>query len=279
MTPMDHAAAHERIEDLLLEPTRLAALADSTAPADVALRDHLAGCAACHADLEGWERVQRQLVDALPRSSSTARTAVEAIELPPSLRAQVISAARTTDPSRGTTDQSRGPIAIARERSRRAVATWVGLAASLIVLAGAGVITVDQAARRSAAEADARALGSVVAAVDRMLAVDHRVVQLQTTTGQPAGTISWSRHDWVVLTTALERPPAGQEYLCWLESDGRSVPVGHMEFAGDTAFWVATLDEWQTWEIGPSTVFVVSLEPDDGATRTGPIVLQADLKT
>jgi hypothetical protein len=269
---MDHAAAHERIEDLLLEPTGLAALADSTAPADVALREHVGSCAACRADLEGWERVQRHLVDALPRSSATARAAVEAIELPPSLRGQVIDATRTAD-------QSRGPFGIARERSRRAVATWVGLAASLIVLAGAGVITVDQVARRSAAEADARALGSVVAAVDRMLAVEHKVVQLQTTTGEPAGTISWSRHDWVVLTTALDRPPAGKEYLCWLESDGRSVPVGHMEFAGDTAFWVATLDEWQTWELGPTTRFIVTLEPAGAQQRTGATILEALLSS
>ena len=268
MTPMDHAAAHERIEDLLLEPTGLAALADSTAAADVALREHVAGCAACRADLEGWERVQRHVADALPRSSAEARAAVEPTELPPSLRARVISATRTAD-------QSPGPIAIARARSRRAVATWVGLAASLVVLAGAGVITVDQVARRSAAEAESRALGSVVAAVDRMLAVDHKVVQLQTTAGQPAGTISWSRHDWVVLTTALDQPPAGQEYLCWLEADGRSVPVGRMEFAGGTAFWVATLDEWQTWEIGPTTRFVVSLEPAGAQQRTGATILEA----
>lgn len=272
MTPMDHAAAHERIEDLLLEAGRLALLAGSTEPADVALREHVASCAACRADLEGWDRMQRHLVDALPRSAGAARAAVEPHELPPSLRARVVSATRTAD-------QPPGPITIARARSRRAVATWVGLAASLIVLAGAGVITVDQVARRSSAEADARALGSVVAAVDRMLAVEHKVVQLETTAGQQAGTISWSRHDWVVLTTALEPPPAGQEYLCWLEADGRSVPVGHMEFAGDTAFWVATLDEWQTWEIGPTTRFVVSLEPAGAQQRTGATILQALLSS
>ena len=272
MTAMDHAAAHERIEDLLLEPTRLAGLAGSSAPDDVALREHVADCPACRADLEAWERLQQHIGSALPKSAIAAAAAVEPTELPPSLRTRVVSAARATE-------RPRGPIVMARARSRRAVATWVGLAASIIVLSGTAVITVDQVARRAAAERDAVALGSVIAAVDRMLAVDHKVVQLETTDGRPAGTISWSRHDWVVLTTALEPPPSGQEYLCWLESDGRSVPVGHMEFAGGTAYWVATLDEWQTWEIGPTTVFVVSLEPDAGPARTGPIVLQAALDT
>jgi hypothetical protein len=274
---MDHAAAHEQIEDLLLEPTRLAALAASTTPADVALREHVVGCAACRADLEGWKRLQRHLVDALPRSPVEAHAAVEPTELPPSLRARVVSAIGTGPI--GRTEETHSPMAMASMRSRRAVATWVGLAASLIVLSGAGVITVDQVARRSAAEADARALGSVVAAVDRMLAVDHKVVQLETTAGQPAGTISWSRHDWVVLTTALEPPPSGQEYVCWLEADGRSVPVGHMEFAGGTAFWVATLHEWQTWEIGATTRFVVSLEPAGAQQRTGVTILEALLSS
>ena len=268
MTTMDHAAAHERIEDLLLEPARLAALPGSTAPADVALREHVAGCRACRSDLEAWERLGRHLADALPRSPVAASAAVEPVELPPSLRARVIGEIRATE-------RAHGPIALVRARSRRAVATWVGLAASLIVLTGAGVITVDQVARRTAAESDAAALGSVVAAVDRMLAVDHKVVQLETTTGRPAGTISWSRHDWVVLTTALDEPPAGQEYLCWLEADGRSVPVGYMEFAGGTAYWVATLDEWQTWEIGPTTRFIVTLEPAGAQQRTGETILEA----
>ncbi|HUG30163.1 MAG TPA: anti-sigma factor [Candidatus Limnocylindria bacterium] len=278
MTPMDHAAAHERIEDLLLEPTRLTELAGSTAPADIALREHVVGCAACRADLEGWERLQRHLADALPRSPVEARASVGPTELPPSLRARVVSATRATRATRAT-ERSHGPIAIAHVRSRRAIATWIGLAASLIVLTGAGVITVDQVARRAAAESEAVALGSVVAAVDRMLAVDHKVVQLETTTGRPAGTISWSRHDWVVLTTALDQPPSGQEYLCWLEADGRSVPVGHMEFAGGTAYWVATLDEWQTWEIGPTTRFIVTLEPAGAQQRTGETILEALLSS
>jgi hypothetical protein len=268
--PMDHAAAHERIEDLLLEPSRLVALPSSTAPEDVALRDHLAGCPSCAADLEAWRRVQLAIDRALPGDAAAAAAAVEPVELPPSLRDRVLDDIRTGD-------EPAAPVSIARARSarRRQLGWLVGLAAGIGILLGTGVFTAQQLAERAAAEAQARELAAALQIVDRMLAVDHRVVQLRTTSGAPAGTISWSRHDWVVLTTALEEPPAGQEYLCWLESDGRSVPVGHMELAGDTAYWVATLDEWQTWEIGPTTQFVVTLEPAGARTRSGPAILEA----
>ncbi len=272
MTAMDHAAAHERIEDLLLEPTRLRALDGSPAPEDVALREHVAGCPACRADLEAWERLQRQLTDALPRSAIEATTAVEPTELPPSLRARVVSAVRSTD-------RALGPIVMARARSRRAVATWVGLAASIVLLSGATVITADQVARRAAAEAEAQELSGAIATVERILATpNHRAVELTTIAGAPAGSITWSRHDWVVLTSALPEPAGGQRYRCWLEDGGESVAVGYMEFAGTTAYWAETLEDWATWEIGPDTQFVVTLEEAGSQTRAGPAILTADLR-
>jgi hypothetical protein len=268
---MDHAAAHERIEDLLLEPARLAGLERSTASEDVALREHLAGCPACRADLDGWRRLQRGLAGALPGSIDPARASVEPVELPPSLRASVLSAVRGTE-------REHGPVAMASLRSRRRIATWVGLAASIIVLSGAALITVDQVARRSTAEVEARALSSALAAVDRVLgAPSHRVVGLRSTDGASAGTISWSSHDLVVLTTALAAPPNEKRYRCWLEEGGGSVPVGWMYFSGGTAYWIGSLDEWATFQIGPGTRFVVTLEPASGQGRSGPAVLSADL--
>jgi hypothetical protein len=271
---MDHAAAHERIADLLLEPARLATLADSGDAIDIALREHLTGCPICRADLASWQQLRERLADALPETSSamTASAEVEPVELPPSLRAAVITAVRVAGPAHG-------PLVLARARSRRAVATWVGLAASIVVLTGAGVITVDQVARRAAADAEARDLAKLVAVVDGVLAAEHKVVELRRPDGTAAGSISWSRHDWVVLTSALPRPADDQRYKCWLEDGERSVAVGVMDFAGGTAYWVATLDEWQTWEIGPTTRFVISLEAADAPARTGPIVLSAGLRS
>lgn len=270
--PMDHAAAHERIEDLLIEPARLATIETSTAPEDAALREHLAGCPTCANDLEAWRRLQRAVGDALPTDPSAAAAAIEPIDLPVSLRARTLAATRTGD-------QPAAPIRIAPVPRARRLAPWLSLAASITILAGAGLLAVDQIERRAAAEAGARELAAAIAVVDRMLATEHKVVELRTVAGLPAGTISWSRHDWVVLTGALAEPAADQAYLCWLETDGRSVPIGHMEFAGATGYWVASLDEWQTWEIGPTTRFVVTLEAAGAQQRAGEAILEARLAT
>lgn len=271
MTQMDHAAAHERIEDLLLEPGRLANLASSTATEDVALRIHVAGCPTCRADLEAWQDLQRWISAALPATPGAAQAAVEPIDLPPSLRAATVDAIRQPQPR--AVVRALRPV-----RSRPRLATWLGLAASIAVLAGAGLVTVDQIGQRSAAEADARALTTAIAAVDRVLAEPgHRAVALKSPTGASAGSISWSSHDLVVLTTALTEPAAGRRYRCWLEDGDQSVAIGWMDFAGDTAYWVGSLDKWATFQIGPATKFVVTLEPSGSKDRTGPAVLSADL--
>jgi hypothetical protein len=154
----------------------------------------------------------------------------------------------------------------------------LGLAASITILAGAGLITIDQINQRNDAQGEARSLTTAIAAVDRVLAEPgHRAVALKTSGGAPAGSISWSSHDLVVLTTALTEPASGQRYRCWLEGGGKSVPIGWMDFAGQTAYWIGSLDEWATFQIGPSTRFVVTLEPAGSTTRSGADVLSADL--
>jgi len=281
VTAMDHGAAHERIEELLFEPARLVGLESSRAPEDLALREHLAGCPTCRADLEGWARLQAAVSDALPGIAAEAAAAVEPMEPPPSLRARVLSAVRAEAP---TESASLAPVPMAEARPRRLAwfgqprTAWLALAAALVVLVVGAGFAVDQAARLSDEQARAESLGEAVAAVDRILAEpQHRIVALKTQGGADAGSISWSRHDWVVLTSALGEPATDQRYTCWLENGSKSVRVGVMEFAGQSAYWVATVDNWKTWEIDATTQFVVSLEPAGAQTRTGPIVLEAAL--
>lgn len=272
MSAMDHAAAHERIEDLLLDPRRLAALDASAAPDDVALREHVAGCAVCRADLEAWRDLEAAVSASLPRSAAEAAVATEPIELPPSLRSSVLAAARAEPKAPRSID------AAPARRSRR-LAPLLAMAAALIVVVGSAFVVVDQAGRRAAAEAESVALASALAAVDRVLAEPHKVVQLQAPDGTSAGSIFWSRHDWVVLTKALPRPPAGSTYLCWLVEGDEAQLIGDMEFAGDTAFWAASVDRWATWEINATTRFVVTLQPEGSTRLSGPPVLEAALGT
>ena len=280
MSEMDHGTAHERIEDLLLDPGRLAGLQLSRVPDDIALRAHLEGCPACRADLDGWARLQAALADALPHDPVAAAEAVQPMEPPASLRARVIAAAR----SEQAAEAPLAPIAMVPRGQQRWLAgarpAWLGLAAALVVLVVSAGLLVDQANRLAAAGKEAAGLAEAVAAVDRVLREpQHKVVSLTTPDGAAGGSISWTRHDLVVLSTALAAPKPGEVYRCWLNNDGQGWAVGRMEFAGDTSYWVGSLDEWASFEIGPTTAFRVSLEPPgaDPKTRSGPIVLEAAL--
>ena len=276
MSAMDHAAAHERIEDLLLDPRRLADLEASVAPQDVALREHVAGCAACRAELQSWQGLGAAITASLPRSTDAALAATEPEELPPSLRGTVLAAVRSE------------PRALAAPRSidtaptytwgRTRFAPLLAMAAALILVVGSAFVVVDQLGKRAAAETESAALTTALAAVDRVLAEpNHVVVQLHQPDGTNVGSISWSRHDWVVITNALARPATGQSYLCWLQDGGKTTLVGSMQFAGTSAFWVASVDKWATWEITPTTKFIVTLQPSGGTQPQGSTLLEAAL--
>lgn len=276
--PMDHAAAHEQIETLLLDPRRLVAFDTSTAPEDAALRGHVAGCVTCREDLDAWRGLGAAITASLPRSADAALAVTEPLDLPPPMRAAVLAKAHA-EPRSGEAPRSvtTAPSAISGRRSSR-VAPLLAIAAALVVVVGSAFVVVDQVAQRQAAEAEAAALATVVAAVDRVLAQPgHVVVQLHEPDGTNAGSISWSRHDWVVITEALARPPAGQTYLCWLVDEKGTTKVGSMQFAGTTAFWAASVDKWATWEITPTTRFVVTLQGDSATQPEGPTLLEATL--
>ena len=150
------------------------------------------------------------------------------------------------------------------------------LAAVLGIVAIAGGLVINQSARLDEARRDTAALEAVAATVDRVLRDPaHRVVDLRAADGTSAGSISWSSRDFVVLTGALQPPPAGRIYACWIERDGVRSPVGQMWFAGGTGFWTGSLDEWATTSFGSGT-FGISLEPVAGP-RGNPAVLVGDL--
>jgi hypothetical protein len=273
---MDHAEAHERIADLALEPRDLEAMLASESSDDRALAEHVSGCDTCRAELDAWQGVHRTLAGALHTPRPGARVDVNPIEPDERLRAGILAAARADRSIEPAIPTRISPVAIASSRIWTPV---LGLAAALVVavagtflLAGPGqslLRTVDEA----------RALSNVVASVNRILAEpNHEVATLKTTAGQSGGSVAWASHDLVVLTSALSTPGQGQTYRCWLSSGGTDTAIGRMEFAGTTAYWVGSLDEWASISLDPGTQFIVSLEPTDGSgARTGSVVLEADL--
>ncbi|HKB27928.1 MAG TPA: anti-sigma factor [Candidatus Limnocylindrales bacterium] len=273
---MDHAEAHERIADLALEPRDLETLLASESPDDRALAEHAAGCDTCRAELDAWQGVHRTLVGALRTDRPGARIDVEPIEPDDALRAGILAAARADRSSQRATPARISPVAIANSR------IWsplLGLAAALVVAVAGTFLLAGPGASLLHTVDEARALSGVVASVNRILAEpNHEVAQLKTTAGQSGGSVAWASRDLVVLTSALTIPGQGQTYRCWLASGGVETAIGRMEFAGTTAYWVGSLDDWASISLEPGTRFIVSLEPTDGlATRTGAVVLEADL--
>jgi len=275
---IDHAAARERIADLALEPGRLAALEASPDPSDRALVDHAATCDDCRSEIEAWRRTQA-LVAIGVTGWSADEAALAPIRAPESIREMVLAGV-VAEGSASRAAEARVATAPRRARFGWGRRSLLATAAAAVVLIVAGGLVADQVARLDELSAQARRMQYVVRVVDRVIAApEHRIVDLRELDGARAGSVSWSSHDFVVLTTALAPPSDDELYRCWLSDGGPGWAVGEMYFVDQTGYWVGELDEWTTFEIGADTVFRVSLEPADAdpAVRSGPIVLEASL--
>jgi hypothetical protein len=272
---LDHAAAHEYLADLALEPGRLAGLGTSPDASDEALRQHLGGCPSCQADFEEWGRVQQALADALVDADEASPSAA----LPPALRDGLLaSIQRPAAPGVPGAPRRSGTDFAARPAQRLALAA----AAAIVLLAmSAGVVVIrDQNARLEAASAQNAALVELADVLGRVLtAADQKAVVLLTADGRSGGQLAWTRREVVVLSRALSEPGAGHYYRCWVIRDGEATSIGRLYFAGGWAFWAGSTDDWATIDFRPGGAFVVSLEQAGPAAErpAGPIVLHADL--
>jgi hypothetical protein len=298
MTALGHAEAHEQIADLALEPGALDRLGS---PDSDPLAAHVSTCRACQGEVRAWRETNRAVeaargsgLDRLDLADIAADDSIhEPIGLPVGLRDAVLETIRDRPTTAGRIDRSPeaavepqpiaygvGPIALQPQRRRGPggiARRLLPLVAVLgIVAVGAGLL-VDQSARLDRARQQAAGLEALAATVDRVLVdPDHRVVSLRGADGTASGSISWSRHDIVVLAMALEPPPPDRVYRCWIERDGARSPVGQMWFSGDVAYWSGSLDEWATTSFDGGGTFGVSLEPVSGSAGN-PAVLVADL--
>lgn len=296
MSPLGHAEAHERLADLALEPGAL----DGLGPAATdPLGAHLATCEACRRDVEAWRRTHARLLEARGPGEDRVDLAQLAgdqpIPAPTQVRGAVLAAARRTPVVSRSTRGAAGAVIVHGQavapgsgvgegsairlpsRGRPAIGRLLPLVAVLaIAVVGAGVL-LDQASRLDRADREVARLEAVTASLNRVLRDPaHQVVDLRGADGSPSGSLSWSSRDLVVLTTALEPPPPDRVYRCWIERDGKRSPVGQMWFAGGSAFWNGTLDEWATTSFEAGGTFGVSLEPVSGPAGN-PAVLVAEL--
>jgi hypothetical protein len=268
---MDHAGAHERIADLALEPGGLAAALTTDGSGDRDLAEHVAGCELCQADIAAWRGVQATIRRSLEATGPDGRADIDPIEPGDVLRRRILEAAGTSQP--------RVPVRPFRAWNPRVPQMLLGLAAALVVAVAGTFLLAGPVTDLSQQVGEARALTGVVTAVDRILAEsDHRVVALTTPGGQAGGSVAWGSHDLVVLASALEVPPSGSVYRCWLVGGDQDTAVGRMQFAGGTAYWVGSLDEWASISLKPGTEFYVTLETGPpGSMRAGPVILEGTL--
>jgi hypothetical protein len=269
MNGLGHAEAHERLADLALEPGALDRMgARATDP----LSAHVATCDACAAEVRAWQRTEARVWTA--RGSGPEQVDLgelagdDPITAPPGVRDAVLGAVRALSaaeaaPGQHTATSARMPSPLQAARGRLPdVRRLLPLVAVLgIVAVGAGLL-IEQSNRLDRATQETAALAAAATTLDRVLRdPDHRVVDLRGADGTVRGTLSWSSHDLVVLTTALEPPPPDRVYRCWIERDGVRSPVGRLRFAGETAFWNGSLDDWATISLDAGGTFGVSLEP------------------
>lgn len=290
---LTHSEAHEQLADLALEPAALASLAlalqadpDAGSAESDPLVAHVRSCPDCRAELDTWQRLHGTVRAALDGPGGPIPLGDLASEqplvAPPSLRAAVAAIAQQARPIEPGAAQGVPLTSLAGARAQRGFVSRFGsrllpIAAVLAIVILSGGMLLDQSRRLDQAQADTAALASVTASLDRViLDPAHRAVALTAADGTTAGSVVWSSHDLVVLTTALAKPPAGSIYKCWIERDGKRSPVGRMFFADGTGYWTGSVDAWATTSFAAGSTFGISLEPVSGSTGSPP-VLQAAL--
>jgi hypothetical protein len=275
---MEHAEARELIELAAVEPGGLERLLPGESLESTPLGEHLAGCAACAAEVEAVRRSTTVIGDVIrtsPPADLRDRTLAYVAEVGrPRPRQQA--------PAPGTNAAARS-WSLPSLRDWRPLA-WPGLlaAAILIAVVGTGWIVGNRIDARLA-EADA-AIAEQRGAIAGLTMVADWTLRLSADAeagrarlqppggGAASGTVLFSSdtQELVMVASGLAPPGAGREYRCWVEFDGQRQPIGRMYFAGELAYWVGHVDELTQAE-GPA--FGVSLVDASSDDLSGDLVL------
>jgi anti-sigma-K factor RskA len=266
-----HEEARELLEIGAAEPGGLERLSAGDAEQSAALAGHLAGCDSCREEYARLHRAAGLLRSTIPqllspdlRARTLARIAAEGrprgvtVGAGSALAAGGAAAAAAGRPmSIGAVPTPMRPEiperAAGRRRSSRGPGTlaWLGsLAAAVVVAVGLSWLLVGRpmadAARedRDSAAALARLTTATVALQARP---DTQQITLAAAAGAAAdasGVLSFSSsaREIVVVSTGLQAPPDGEEYRCWIDSNGRREQLGRMYQVGDISAWEGAAD-------------------------------------
>ena len=263
---MDHDEVLEQLELAAVEPDGLARLVAGDTAIAAAVAGHLAGCDSCSGE---FQRLSR----AAPLLREVVRTT------PPSdLRERTLAYVREHGEPRGVAVSA---AAAAAPRPRVNLLPWVATLAAAIALALAttSFLAYQQASQRLAdqehAVADLQAVTSAILEISAQSDVERVSLTAAGTDTSGSLLFSPSSTNLVVVATGLQRPPAGQEYRCWVDRAGTRENVGRMFYAGDLAYWVGKVPAIS--DVAPGTTFGVSLADLQGTLVDGPPVIAGEL--
>jgi hypothetical protein len=277
---MDHDDVLEELELAAVEPDGLERLMAGDTAMAAAIAGHLAGCESCSGEFQRLGRAApllRDVVRTTPPPELRERTLafVRAHGVP---RGEAAAAVATSSTYGAPT--APGSVVAAPRRSARLL-PWAAALAAVIALtvAGASLLIGQETAQRLAAQERAIAgLEAVTSATMEITAQpDVERVTLASSGGASSGSLLFSpaTTKLVVVADGLERPPAGQEYRCWVELAGKRENVGRMFFADELAFWVG--DTPAIRDATPGTAFGVSLTDLDNPALDAPPVIAGEL--
>lgn len=274
---MDHAETREALELAAVEPGGLDRLMAGDTARAATVAGHLAGCDACSTELVRLRR-------ATPMLRDVVRTTP-----PPELRARTLAYVRERGVQRGpapvTASEGPGlagdgtpplaPAAVVVPLRRPSPLPWIAAIAAAVVLSVAAT-NLSLGSRLDQQQRAIAGLETVTAATLGITAEPdaQRVALVSTGESEATGSLlfSPSTTELVVVARGLERPPAGQEFRCWLAIDGQRQVVGRMSFAEDLAYWVG--DTPAVGSLPGDVTFGVSLvDPDDGVLDAEPVVI------
>jgi hypothetical protein len=245
-----HAEVRERLADALLSPGTGgldAALGDPGTDA-VAMREHLAGCPSCTAELAALRATGALLAAAAPDS----------LTAPLAVRVRTLAAVRAARPR---------PLPVRSWRPTRTVA-FAALAAAVIVVAGLaggiGLIGQRDAADRRVAELQTLATAS------RDVLADPAAIRLALAGpgGDGSVVLSPGSGRLVVVARGLPALPEGGHYGCYIERGGQRTWIGSMSASADLAWWVGWISEVASpGQAGDR--FLVTAGPDDRPLLSG----------
>jgi Anti-sigma-K factor rskA len=288
---MDHDEVLEQLELAAVEPDGLARLVAGDTASAAAVAGHLAGCDSCSGEFQRLGRAApllREVVRTTPPGDLRERTLAYVREhgeprgvAASAAASEIATRPAAAPPTAAATTPAPASFADAGPRRRANLLPWVASLAAAIALALAATsfLAYQQASQRLADQE--HAVADLVAVTSATLEIsaqpDVERVALTATSSDTSGSLLFSPASTrlVVVATGLQRPPAGQEYRCWVDRAGTRENVGRMFFAGDLAYWVGKVPAIS--DVAPGTTFGVSLADLQGILVDGPPVIAGEL--